>query len=100
MGKVRFEIRPWLSTLLDPEESGILVLEEDFTEGETPRDLLRKLADKHMAFGEIFFDPNTGQPSSSVAIVINNMLMQSLADLDTELKDSDTITLLPFLDGG
>ena len=100
MGKVKFEIRPWLSTLLDPEEAGILVLEENISEGITLRDLLRKLADEYKAFGDVFFDPNTGQPSSSVAIVINNMLMQSIAELDAELKDSDTITLLPFLDGG
>ena len=100
MGKIRLEIRPWLSTLLNPEETGILILEEEMTEDVTLGGLLRRLAAKHKDFGDVFFDPNTLQPSSSVAIVVNDLLLQSLKGLDTNLKDGDTITLLPFLDGG
>ncbi len=100
MGKIRLEIGSGLSDVISSKEPGPLVLEKEMPEGTTLGDLLRKLAAEHQAFGQVLFDPQTHQPSSSVAIVINDQLLQSLKGLDTSLKEGDTITLLPFLDGG
>jgi molybdopterin converting factor small subunit len=100
MGKFRIEIRPWLSTLLDPKETGPIIIEKVIAEAVTLGDVLKKLAAEYQAFGTVFFDPYTHYPSNSVAIVINGKIMQSLKELDANMKDGDAVTLLPFLDGG
>jgi molybdopterin converting factor small subunit len=69
-------------------------------DGATLGDLLKKLTAKHQAFEEVLFDPTTHQLKGPVGIVINNQLAQSLQDLNTILKDGDTVMLLPFIDGG
>ncbi len=101
MAKIKLEIRPWLSDLInEKKESGPLVLEKEVAEGTTLSVVLQDLAKEHQKFGNAFYDPYTGQPSSSVAIVINQQVMPSLKKLDANLKDGDAITLMPFLDGG
>ncbi len=100
MGKVRLEIRPWLSDALGSEKPGLLVLEEEIQAGATIGDLLRKLIAEHQAFDKVLFDPESRQLRNYICIVINGQLSQPQTGLDASLKDSDTITLLPFIDGG
>lgn len=100
MAQIRLEIRPWLSDLVSSKESGVIFLEREIQEGITLGDLFTKLAAEHQAFGQALFDSETQQVSDSMAIVINGQLLQSLKRLDASLKDGDTITLLPFIDGG
>ncbi len=100
MNKIRLEIRPWLSTLLNPKVEGPLVLEKEIPEGATLGDLLKELIAEHEPFGEVLFDPETQQPRGSVSIIINHQFLHLPNVLDIVLKDDDAIMLLPFIDGG
>ncbi|MFC1987423.1 MoaD/ThiS family protein [Chloroflexota bacterium] len=100
MAKIRLEIRPWLSEAFDSKKSGGIVLEQEIKTGTTVCDLLTQLSEKYQALGEVLFDPQNKQLNGYVSIVINGQLLQGLKPLDTRIKDSDTITLLPFIDGG
>ncbi|MBM2824953.1 MAG: hypothetical protein HW402_617 [Dehalococcoidales bacterium] len=100
MGKVRLEIRPWLSDVLSARGWGLSVLEEEIAEGATLGDLLSKLTARSQAFDEVLFEPETHRLNSSVGIIINEQLSSSLNGLEAILQDGDTVMLLPFIDGG
>ncbi len=100
MGKVRLEIRPWLSEVLVARGWGNSVLEEEIAEGTTLGDLFRKLTARSQAFDEVLFEPETHQLNSSVGIIINEQLSSSVNSLEAVLQDGDTVLLLPIIDGG
>ena len=100
MGKFRLEIRPWLSTAIDPEETGPIVLEQETVNDVTLGSVLRKLGSEHPTFDKLFFNPDEKVPNNTVAIVKNGMILQSLKELDVRLADGDSIILMGFLDGG
>lgn len=100
MGRVSLEILPWVSDVLDGQETGPLVLEETIEEGATIGDLIRKLASEHQAFGDIIFDAETDRLSGQVMIVLNDRIVEALKGMDTDIKDGDIIRLLPVIAGG
>ena len=100
MGRIRLEILPWVSDVLDGQGAGHLVLEETIEEGATIGDLIRKLASEHQAFGDIIFDTKTDKLSGYVMIVLNDRIVEALKGLDTNIKDGDIIRLLPVIAGG
>jgi len=89
-----------LSDVFDAKETGVIVLEEKTEQGATVGGIIRKLAGEHQAFGDIVFDANTQELSGYVAIVLNDMLLESLNGLDTTVKDGDVIKLFPVIAGG
>ncbi|MFH1382225.1 MAG: MoaD/ThiS family protein [Chloroflexota bacterium] len=99
-GKVRVEIRPWLSDGLSPNGSGAVVLEEQIEKGATVSGLLTRLAAEHKALGKVLFEPDGRQLNGEVCIVVDGRLLQLPGELDKGLKDGTTITLLPVIDGG
>ena len=100
MGRIRLEILPWVSDIFGGQGAGQLVLEETIEEGATIGDLIRKLGSEHQAFGDIIFDTKTDKLSGYVMIVLNDRIVEALKGLDTNVKDGDTIRLLPVIAGG
>ncbi|MFC1991747.1 MoaD/ThiS family protein [Chloroflexota bacterium] len=100
MGRIRLEILPGISNVLDDEGSGHLVLEETIEEGATIGDLMRKLGSENQAFGDVMFDTGTDKLSGYVMIVLNDRIVEALKGLDTNIKDGDIIKLLPVIAGG
>ena len=82
-----------LRELLGPE----IVL--SVAEGQTVRDLLQILSQRHAAFLPKILEPD-GQIKPYVSILENGRNIKSLADLDTRLKEADIIAIFPPLAGG
>ena len=98
--RFRLEILPWVSDVFRDEEPGQVVLEEAVENGTTIGDLIRKLSSDNQAFGDAFFDTNTGKPSGLVMIVLNDRIIEVSKGLDTQIKDGDVVKLLPVISGG
>lgn len=100
MVKIQIEILLWLTDKLRSPGSGCLVLKEKIEEGTTISNLLKELAAKEQALGKVLFDPKTSQLTGFVTIILNGLFLRLPKGLDTSIKDGDTITLLPVIDGG
>lgn len=78
-----------------PAEDRKLVLA--LSEGATAGDAAARLAQRFSSLGEIIFDRQTGQPAGRVLFMLNDSI---LSTLDIEVKNGDTLQLLPVITGG
>ena len=69
------------------------------SQGETLRKLLDNLENQHPGFKERILNAE-GELSRFVAIYVNNEDVRFLGDLDVELKDGDSVSILPAVAGG
>lgn len=79
---------------------GSIIVERTTWEDATIGDLMRKLGSEKQTFGETMFDTKTGKLNGNVIIVLNDRLVDALNGLETNIKDGDTIKLLPVMAGG
>ncbi|MBI2906903.1 MAG: MoaD/ThiS family protein [Chloroflexi bacterium] len=100
MAKVKVEVFPWLSGTFGSRRSDRLVFEEDVASGATMGLLLRKLAADHKEFDEITFDRETRDLSGHISVILNGRLLELAGGLEAELKEGDSVLLLPAFDGG
>jgi len=100
MNKVRLEILPWLSDRLRDWGSGRLILEEEVDEGTTIRQVLTAYSQRDETFKKFIYDTQSRQLNEFVNIIINDRFMELAQGLETELKDGDTLILLPAFAGG
>ena len=73
--------------------------------GEKVIDVLLSLTEKHPALKELIFEKNDGEDESpvlcaSINVLLNGNNVRHLEGLDTDLKDSDEIGVLPPVSGG
>ena len=99
-GRVRIEVIPWLTSLLGSVASGRVILEERLPPGATVRRVLVRLGEEHPSLGNVLFDRDTGTLGWQVSVVLNDRLLELAGGLDAELRDGDTVTLLPAFQGG
>jgi MoaD family protein len=72
---------------------------EVLAEGESVRDVLRQLAQQHPATeGQLFGEE--GQLNRYVNVYLNDEDVRVLEGLDTEVKEGDTLVILPAMAGG
>jgi sulfur-carrier protein len=69
------------------------------TENLTVRTTLNNLTTEYPTIGERLFDAQ-GQVKSHINIFLNNEDIRFLNGLETNVKDGDTVVLLPALAGG
>jgi len=98
--KVTVEVMSWLKEDFGYEDWDTLVIEETVPTGASIMDLLHTLAGKYSVFGEKAFAVEQKVTFDYCAISGNGTLITGLAELDTELKDGDTIKLFPNIYGG
>jgi hypothetical protein len=75
-------------------------LNKQIAEGSTLFDFFGSLAGQYPDFREKIFDPQTGQISDQVMIILNGRLIQSRDFQRTLMNDKDTLILSPVLVGG
>lgn len=92
------EVVPWLTDHFDHKGQGRLRIREAVPQGTTILDLLQHVARQYPGFGRTAF-PN-GELSGHISVMLNNRWLQPSYNLDKQLKDNDTITLLPVYTGG
>lgn len=96
--RVTVEIVPWLTDYFGHKGHGRLRIEETVPHGTTIRVLLNSLAERHTGFRGVAL-PN-GELSGAISVLLNNRWLQPSHNLDHQLEDSDTVTLLPAFTGG
>ena len=96
--RVTVEIVPWLTDHFNHKGHGRLRIEETVPRGTAILDLLKRLAEQHPGFGQTAL-PN-GELSGAISVLLNNRWLQPSYNLDYQLQDSDTVTLLPAFTGG
>ncbi|MFC1912519.1 MoaD/ThiS family protein [Chloroflexota bacterium] len=98
--KVIINIAAWLKDDFGHKGSGSLALRETINPGTSIMDLVRILAAKYQTFGKkAFADPKQGF-FDYCAVILNGKFISAPAELNTELKEGDTITLSPAFYGG
>ncbi len=100
MGKVRLEISPDLAGVLNAESYDWLILERQLGENTTIGDLLADLAFSNADFSRAVYDPHAAKVGDQIMVVLNNSLLQVSNVAAVELKDGDTLLLLPVFSGG
>ena len=100
MIKVNVSVMSWLKEDFGHEGCDTLVIEETVPTGAFIMDLLHTLAGKYSAFGKKAFAVEQKVTFDYCAVSWNGTLITDLAELDTELKDGDTIKLFPNVYGG
>ena len=101
MGKVRLELLSWIADTLSVDgSSSETVLEVQSGENRTVRVILNELALKHPRFGQNVYDAKMRNLSERVLIFLNGRLLALENGLETKLKDGDTLTCLPNIEGG
>ena len=100
MGKVQLKIPPWIASMLNAQGTGWLILEREIGEGTTIGDLLADLASSYTNFRKSVFNPDLGEVSDQVIVILNNDLLQLPDVTEAKLNDGDSISLLPVFAGG
>jgi len=101
MSKVRLEILSRLTETLDIEgTSDTVSLEQEIEEGKTVRDLLNRLATRYQRFGQVVFDVKAQKLTDRVSIFFNGRNLELVNGLKTKISDGDTLTFVPFIEGG
>ena len=98
--KVTVEVLSRLKEDFGHEGWDTLVIEETVPTGASIMDLLHTLAGKYSVFGKKAFAVEPKVTFDYCAVIRNGTFIADLAALDTELKDGDTIKLIPGLYGG
>ncbi len=98
--KVTVHVMSWLKEDFGHEGWNTLVIEEPVPTGASIMDLLHTLAGKYSVFGKKAFAVEQKVTFDYCAVTWNGTLIADLAELGTELKDGDTIKLIPNLYGG
>lgn len=100
MMKVTVEVTSWLKEDFNHKSQGSLVLEEVVTPGTSIIDLIHLMADKYPKFGKKVFNGQKQELTDYCLMILNGSIVSASAELNTELKEGDTIKFLPFFFGG
>ncbi len=100
MGKVQLKITPSLASVLRNQRSDSLILEKEIGEGTTMGDLLADLAPSYNNFRNTVFDPDTGEISEQVMIILNDSLLQFPDVAEAKLNNGDRVMLALVFVGG
>ncbi len=99
--KVHIDVLPALGEVLGMEAAN----EEAIPGPETGaaysvKDLLNHLCTKYRRLGQIVFDCQTQKLTGQVVIFLNGRSLELVDGLETKLKDGDSVTFIPFIEGG
>ena len=101
MGKVHLEVMSSLAETLGMEGTSEEVISDQESEGgSSVRELLNRLGIRHQRFAQIVFDINTQKLTGNVIIFFNGRDLELVDGLETRLSDGDTLTFVPFIEGG
>ena len=101
MGKVHLHVLPALAEALGIGEANEEAIPEQGNDGNySALDLLNVLCAKYHRLNHSVFDVNTQKLTGQVVIFLNGRNLELIDGLATRLIDGDTLTLVPFIEGG
>lgn len=100
LGKVQLKIAPSLAIILNGQGSDWCILEKEIKEGATIGDLLADVASSYIDFRKVIFDPEMGEVSDKVIVVLNDSPLQFPHVTEAKLNDGDNVIIIPVYSGG
>ncbi len=100
MGKVRIEVLPLLAETLGMDGSSEEAVPDGKGKGCSLRELLNRLSASYRRFGPSVFDVQTQRLTGQVVVFVNGRQADFIEGLETRLNDGDTVTFVPFTEGG
>ncbi len=98
---VRIDVLPALGEALGMERANKESIPGPETGADySVKDLLNHLCTKYRRFDQIVFDCQTQKLTGQVVIFLNGRSLELVDGLETKLKDGDTVTFIPFIEGG
>ena len=98
--KVSVEVLSWLKEDFDHEGWDKLIFDQEIARGSSIMDLLQQLAQKYPKFNQKAFADSKNNLLDYCAVVFNGTFLSSLQNLDTKLKEGDSVKLTPGFYGG
>jgi molybdopterin converting factor small subunit len=98
--KINIEIISWLKDDFDHKSSDRLDFKENIKPKTSVTGLLHHLADKHPKFGRKAFNDPQQELFDYCAVILNGRFLSAPAELNTELKEGDSVKLTPAFYGG
>ena len=98
--KVTVEVMSRLKEDFGHTDRDTLVIEETVYQGASIMDLLHILAGKYPVFSKKAFAVEQKVTFDYCAVFWNGTLLAELTEMDSELKDGNTVKLVPALYGG
>jgi hypothetical protein len=98
--RVEIKIPHWAARMWGSNAPGWIILEKEIRERLSLGDLLNDLVAHHAYLKKVVFDEATGAVSEQIMVVLNDTLVQDRDMAKCELKEGDSVTLLPLYDGG
>ena len=100
MKRVKILITPSISIVMEPNCRDWLTLERETPEEATIGSILKGLGDIYPELGRMLFDPESGDISEGINLVLNGNLIKTPGVAGIKLLDGDTVTILPTYYGG
>ena len=98
--RIVIEVTSWLKDDFDYKDTGNLVLEEVVSQGTSIMDLIHLMADKYPRFGRKLLNGQKQDLLGDCLVILNGSIVSARAELNTGLKEGDTITFTPAFYGG
>ena len=101
MAKVCIVLQPSLAEAFGIEvKSEEVISDQKIERGRSVRDLLKRLGTRYYRFNRLVFDIHTQKLTGQVIIFLNGRALEPVNGLETNLYDGDTLTFVPFIEGG
>lgn len=101
MAMIRLEALPSLAETLGLEAiSEEVVPDGVIAAGYSVRELLIRLSCRYRRLEQLLFDPRDHNLSGEMIIFLNGRSLGLRDGLETRLKDGDTLTFIPYVEGG
>jgi hypothetical protein len=97
---VQIKIFSWFSGVLIPGHESALLLDEELTPGSSLRTCFRKLNARFTRFQDIIYNVREDSLQIQVVLTYNGKLLTGTNCMDLELRNGDSICLIPAYAGG
>lgn len=101
MARVSIVLLPSLAETLGSEATFEEVIPDHKNKGgRTVGGLLNRLAARHYRFRQLVFNIQTRRLTGETLVFLNGRALDPDSGLKTNLHDGDTLTFIPFMEGG
>jgi molybdopterin converting factor small subunit len=100
VNRTKVLISPSLTSAIDVKYRDWLTLERESPEGATLETIMKELGLTYPEIGRMLFDREKGGVSEEIMLVLNGHLLLSPDPSVLEVRDGDTLVILPTYTGG
>lgn len=100
LGHIDIEVVAWVTKFVGGDGSTRQVYQEPLRDGDTVRQVLRRLSGRFPQLHKALWDPNTGDLAEHIEVLVNDAVLDLTHTLDSPLQQSDRLALIGQYLGG